>query len=220
MPREYGALNHYVYPVLDVECNCAMCRTWRLERDSFDDLKRQTLSHNRSCMCWRCQKRRQHQQSFLAAAAKRELYSEMSYHAANHPSYGPQLMNWVSTEIENDVETDGWWATLAQAYPLSYWFGRFQSSVYPESEPASAVVTVAAASTSGTVQRRRLRWWCDWCGEDLPQGRIDYCSDMCSASASASGKPKLVRRRLSELVSTCVAAVSGTNSWSASGVAA
>lgn len=219
---KFSPMEHFVYPILDVECGCAVCQEWRSQRDTFDELKRQTLSHDRSCRCWRCQKRRQHQQSFLAAAAKRELYSEMSYHAANHPSYGPTLMNWVEKEISDNDETDGWWATLAQAYPLSYWFGRFQSSMIPVPTPPVGG-QLLVNGTNGHKPRRTLQWWCSWCGDDTPEIGAKFCSDPCAADSAAylaAGQPTQIRRKLTELVDSCVYAVSGASSWAASGVAA
>lgn len=126
--NEYTPLRHYQFPALDVECCCAICRSWRVEREAFDTIKALTYDHQRSCFCWRCKQRRQKQQSFLAAASKRELYCELSWHASRHAgTYGPVLMKWVSKEITK--ETDGWWATFGQSYPLSYWLARFQSAI-------------------------------------------------------------------------------------------
>lgn len=205
----YGALNHYVYPQLDVECQCKLCVVWRSERDAFDKFKRLTFDHDRSCMCWRCVRRRQLQQAFLAAAAKRELYCEFSWHASRHPSYGNTLMNWVSQELDANRETNGWWATLAQAYSLSFWLARFQSSLDPKS---AAEEDEAPASL-----------WCGWCGDDIPSG--EFCSDTCRADHQASiaaERPRGPRLRLSDSA-LCVIA-SGmpprTSGWAVSGIAA
>lgn len=214
MATEYAPLNHYVYPVLDVECCCWICSEWRRQRDLFDDMKRLTLTHTRSCMCWRCRKRREHQNSFLAAASRRELYSEMSFHAAHNKSYGPVLMNWISRELAESTETDGWWSTLAQAYSLSLWFSKFQGAVYPESRVQAPVVKVPIPSE---------RWWCSWCGDDLPEGVSLYCSDDCAVDHQAFtvvNLPRPPRRRLVETVSGWVQAISGHAPPAVSGVAA
>ena len=125
----FSPIEHYNYPVLDVQCCCTLCTQWRRQRELFDEIKAVTFDHNRSCMCWRCRRRRQLQQGFLATSARRELYCELSWHASRHANtYGPQLMSWAAEEIKNWPETDGWWATISQALALSYWLSRFQSS--------------------------------------------------------------------------------------------
>src|SRR4029077_1145303 len=123
------------------------------------------------CMCWRCRKRREYQNNFLAAASRRELYCEMSFHAAAHKkTKAPQLMNGVSKELPENPETNGWWSTLAQAYSLSFWFSRFQSSLFPEQEPRP---------TAKLVEKPPPQVWCGWCGDDLPEGKTGYCNDDC-----------------------------------------
>lgn len=211
MPNVYPQLDHYNYPKLDVECACSICMTWRGLRNEFDQMKRLTLTHDRSCMCWRCCRRRSLQSSFLAAAAKRELFCEMSFHAARHPSYGDKLMNWVSLELAQNSETDGWWATLAQAYSLTFWFSRFQDSVHPGMRPTAQLVN---------GHKPAEQWWCGWCGEDLPDGRTGYCSDDCSADNQAflAQNQRRPRRRLIETAFGWV--VSGAISMRTSGVAA
>lgn len=124
----FSALDHYTFPNLDVECTCKLCTQWRQARGVFDEAKMLTNDHTRSCMCWRCKKRRGLQQEFLAASSKRELFCELSYHASRHPAYGKHLMNWAMKEI-NQEQSNGWWATFGQSYPLSFWFARFQSAM-------------------------------------------------------------------------------------------
>jgi hypothetical protein len=124
----FAPLEHFDYVRLDVQCCCPICTEWRTHRDSFEKYRLLTFTHNRSCICWRCRKKRQLQQKFLGASARRELYCEMSYHAARHPKYGSQLMHWVSDELEQSELSDGWWATFGQSYTLTYWFSKFQST--------------------------------------------------------------------------------------------
>lgn len=215
----FAPLNHFVYPVLDVECCCALCVTWRRKRDDFDEMKRLTLTHNRSCMCWRCRKRREYQTGFLAAAAKREFYSEMSFHANSHPAYGARLMQFAAETLQNNTESDGWWSTLAQAYSLSYWFAQFQASLYPEDRGKLVDLETHRAAT-----------WCGWCGDDLPEGRSLYCSEACEADYQAHelalNAPKRQRARISmsDMVSYCGTVLSGmvsvTMSPAVSGMAA
>jgi hypothetical protein len=141
----FSPLEHYVFPTLDVECCCDLCQNWRTERVAFDEIKAVTFNHDRACMCWRCKKRRRLQQSFLAASSKRELFCELSWHAARHAkTYGPRLMVWVTGEIMDNTVTDGWWATLGQSYPISYWLLRFQSAFTSASCSGSAVVTLVS----------------------------------------------------------------------------
>ena len=178
---EFSPLNHYVYPVLDVECTCSLCSVWRTQRDAFDEIKTITFNHQRSCMCWRCRRRRQLQQGFLAAASKRELYCEMSWHASRHPkSYGPQLMDWVRNEIVTNSESAGWWATFGQAYPISYWLARFQSAAY------------GPAAIDEEVEEQP-KVWCGWCGDDMFDRQAEFCSDQCAADHAASMRPKVRR---------------------------
>jgi hypothetical protein len=199
----YPPLEHYDYPSLDVACCCQLCTDWRHQRDFFDEMKRLTWTHNRSCMCWRCRKRREHQNNFLAAASRRELYCEMSFHASRHPNYGPKLMTWVSRELAESTETNGWWSTLAQAYSLSFWFSKFQGSLFPE-ERQYPVAEIVEKPQPGS--------WCGWCGEDLLSGRTEYCNSDCYSDYLAhrvATQTKPERHRLVETVSGWVYMVSG-----------
>lgn len=203
MATEFSGLSHYNYPQLDIECCCDLCSVWRQQRNLFDEMKRLTWMHNRSCMCWRCRKRREYQNNFLAAAARRELFCEMSFHASRHPSYGPKLMTWVSRELSENTETNGWWATFAQAYSLSFWFSKFQASLFPELHQEPVVKIVAKAEAAP---------WCGWCGDTLPPGRTAYCNEDCYADYVAhriANEPVPERRRLVETVSGWAYAASG-----------
>jgi hypothetical protein len=210
----YEPLEHYSYPQLDVECSCNLCTDWRQHRDLFDEMKRLTWTHNRSCMCWRCRKRREYQNKFIAAASRRELYCEMSFHASRHPSYGPRLMAWVSRELAENTETNGWWSTLGQAYSLTFWFSKFQESICPESR---------IHPTVKIVEKPLPQTWCGWCGEDLPMGKVGYCNEDCYTDYVAhriATERKPERRRLIESVNGWIQAVSGCASTAVSGIAA
>lgn len=138
---ELHPLAHYEYPKVDIECTCNLCENWRLWRNQYDKYKVLTSDHIRSCFCWRCCRRREAQQHFLAMASQRELYCEMSYHAAQHAkTYGPHLMVWMSHELKNNEASVGWWATIAQTRTLVYWFMRFQASSFCPSGLASGVI--------------------------------------------------------------------------------
>ena len=134
-------LSHFNYPRLDVECMCNLCQNWRLWRKDYDHYKNLTADHSRSCLCWRCGKRRIAQQHFLAMASQRELYCELSYHASQHEkSYGPSLMSWIQHELRVNEASVGWWATIAQAKTLTHWFMRFQASTFCPSGAVSGVL--------------------------------------------------------------------------------
>lgn len=180
MSSIYQPLEHFVYPVLDIECCCFLCTNWREQRGRFDFYKMLTLDHNRSCMCWRCQHRRILQQGFFAAASKRELYCEMSYHASlKAHSYGMQLMSWTTSVIEQSREPNGWWSTISQALTLTYWLARFQSE--------TRISGVEGANGQHTIP---TSGWCSWCGNDLPPHRVQYCSEQCTDDAAADERTK------------------------------
>lgn len=124
----YPLTEHYCYPILNVECTCYFCNEWREKRTKFEQFKRMTAKHTRSCFCWRCCKKRDLQVVYLSALHKRDVFCELSWHASKHrDTYGPTFMKWVETELMNDKLGDGWWSTRSVYYPLYYFFHRFET---------------------------------------------------------------------------------------------
>lgn len=129
MSTVYGPMNHYDYPVLNVECECYFCSEWRSKRAEFDRWKKLTKGHARTCYCWRCCNRRDAFISFNAISSKREVYCELSWYASHNTKYGPQLMSWLSNGLRKEGEDrDGWWSTRSVYYPLYHFLHQFQQA--------------------------------------------------------------------------------------------
>lgn len=125
---EHTPLSHYDYPILDVECCCAICNEWRTKRLDYDNAKRMIRNHSRSCYCWKCCKSRELQIEYLAAQGKRDLYCEMSWHAKDIP-HGKTLMAWLQKELTDSQETPGWWAKTSPCFSLGHWVYKFKMHV-------------------------------------------------------------------------------------------
>lgn len=82
---------------------------------------------------------------YRIADNQRDLYCEISYHAAtspewrNRPDIQEKIMEHIERELEDKSRTSGWWATYAAYYPLSYWIRRVEKKI------AEATCTVSGA---------------------------------------------------------------------------
>jgi hypothetical protein len=135
-------LDHYDITELD-DCACRYCDVWRKRRDLVD--RARMLFNARRCICrncaadpkntiWKCTTYQKAQYAFLAAANRRELWIEMSYHAKfGAEQDGNELMGWLDQKIRSMEVTakgksrDGWWALHAERTPLENWFCGFDN---------------------------------------------------------------------------------------------
>lgn len=137
-----GPLDHFDIGEDDT-CTCYYCDMWRKRRDTVD--RARMLFHSRRCRCnncaadpkntiWKCTYYQKAQYGFIAAANRRELWIEMSYHARHGQDQdGAELMQWLDAKIRSMEKTrsgksrDGWWALHAERTPLETWFCAFDN---------------------------------------------------------------------------------------------
>jgi len=75
---------------------------------------------------WLCLNYQKAKYELLAAANRRELIIEMSYHATfGDEQDGEELMEWVDGEVRNSKKGDGWWALHAERLTMDDWFVKF-----------------------------------------------------------------------------------------------
>lgn len=135
------AVNHYDYTVVDESCPCVICGIWREKRDIYLSLgmvqKTQHFKHVDKA--WR-----DALYALTAVTNRRELYCEMSFHAAHtYPVSGAQLMAWVATMVSNPELTDGWWVHRSPGFSLEYWIQQFKRSATKLALPEKKEVSVA-----------------------------------------------------------------------------
>lgn len=129
----------------DDDCSCRYCNDWRVGRYVAD--KARMMFNARRCKCkncaanpnntiWKCASYMRAHNNHLAAANRRELWIEMSYHAKHGAEQdGRELMEWLDRTIRSMSLTkrgttkDGWWAFHSERLTLDYWFCRFDNFV-------------------------------------------------------------------------------------------
>lgn len=147
-------LDHYDVAE-DDPCTCRYCLEWRRRRDVVDRYR--MLFNFRRCKCvkckdkprnpiWECMGYQENHYAFVAAAVRRDLWIEMSYHAKfGTEQDGRELMAWLDAKIrsmekhKNGKPRDGWWSTHAERYPLDHWFCAFDNFVRAKEIAKSAV---------------------------------------------------------------------------------
>lgn len=155
-PKQSPLLRHFDYEQLDQGCSCEVCAEWRRRRATYQAAEQLCIGHGKSCMCPDCQAMRKVRTAYHAADEKRNLYSEMSFHAGvKHLRDGERVMQWVREEIMSGRRTDGWWEGRAPYYPLAYWFRQAEKGISTLiaavsgsfAAIASGAATLAAAAT-------------------------------------------------------------------------
>jgi hypothetical protein len=136
MSRIYSALEHHDYRVLDQDCICFICEDWRTKLAILQSWQAKTAGHKLGCPCDGCRQKMRARSGYLAALARRDLYSEGSWHAAVAPheiidspyiqqcsGVGAVFMDWLGGQVQR--KTDGWWENAAPFIALSTWFENF-----------------------------------------------------------------------------------------------
>jgi hypothetical protein len=132
--RVYGPLEHYNYQVLDKDCSCRVCEDWRNKKAVVE--KRGDL-YTRVTRTDALDARL----SYFAAATRRDLYCESSYHATRN-WWGPYFMNWLDgVTIEVDKTDRNWWNRVASRLPLLWWFRQFDLAQSPSMSGAVLIAS-------------------------------------------------------------------------------
>ncbi len=139
------------YNMLDEEiCGCATCIDWDLRRKEFTRATKLIPAGHKwtVCACDLCRFVGRFQLNLLAAANRRELLIEMSFHARYHSYHGGLVMNWLETEMRKPTYTMNWCAQEMSRYPMERWLQRCETAV---SGVAGGPVFVTSARMTDAV---------------------------------------------------------------------
>lgn len=120
------------YNMLDEEnCGCGICVDWEARRKEFNRvIKLIPRGHKWTvCACDMCRFVGRFQLNLLAAANRRELLIEMSFHARFHSHHGGLVMGWLDKEMRNPTYTINWCAQEMSRYPMERWLQRCETAV-------------------------------------------------------------------------------------------
>ena len=120
------------YSMLDEEdCGCTACVDWDIRRKEFlRAIKLIPKGHKWTvCACDLCRFVGRFQLNLLAAANRRELLIEMSFHARYHSHHGKLVMDWLEAEMRNPSYTINWCAQEMSRYPMERWIQRCETAV-------------------------------------------------------------------------------------------
>lgn len=120
------------YSMLDEEdCGCHVCAEWTQRREEFIRASKIIpKGHKWSvCSCNDCRFVGRFQLNLLAAANRRELLIEMSFHARYHSRHGHTVMRWIVQEMAQPSYTDNWCAQEMNRFPMERWLQRCESAV-------------------------------------------------------------------------------------------
>ena len=143
MGLKFDPLNHHDYWLLDTFCECEVCVEWRGKYELFK--KAQELVGQKR---FEQQHRAEWQSAmwqYIAASNRRDLYCEISFHAANtYAVSGVQMMAWITEQIRDPGKTDGWWTMREVNLPIHYWILLFLRYVREEAVARPPLVMYAA----------------------------------------------------------------------------
>ena len=112
-------------------CGCSACADWDLRRLEFlRATKLLPKDHKWTvCACSVCRFVGRFQLNLLAAANRRDLLIEMSFHARYHSHHGKLIMDWLAAEMRNPAYTINWCAQEMSRYPMERWLQRCELAV-------------------------------------------------------------------------------------------
>jgi len=120
------------YNMLDEgDCGCSACMDWDLRRKEFIRATKLIPKGHKwtVCACDRCRFVGRFQLNLLAAANRRELLIEMSFHARYHSRHGKLVMDWLEQEMHSPAYTVNWCAQEMSRYPMERWLQRCETAV-------------------------------------------------------------------------------------------
>ena len=120
------------YSMLDEEsCGCQSCVDWDLRRKEFVRATQLIPKGHKwtVCACTICRFVGRFQLNLLAAANRRELLIEMSFHARYHSRHGEIVMTWLEQEMQKPIYTVNWCAQEMSRYPMARWLKRCEMAV-------------------------------------------------------------------------------------------
>ena len=129
---EVSPLEHYMFTE-GASCGCAICVEWKTRHLEFVSSSKLVPKGHRwsTCTCDACRFVGRMHLNALAAANRRDLLIETSFHARYHSLHGSLVMDWVRGEIAKPAYTDNWCAQEMGRYPLERWFRKCQAAIGP-----------------------------------------------------------------------------------------
>jgi hypothetical protein len=122
---------HFDYEETEADCHCRLCNDYRQAKAEYETIKALRAKHHRFCRCASCSTHRDLFVAYLAAANKREVYSELSYLLVSPPKpsrLAGECLNWVYTKIVDPAYHNTlWWALSSDRRMLRTWITDFQS---------------------------------------------------------------------------------------------
>jgi len=125
--RVFDPLEHFDYGELDLHCCCAICEEWRSSLAAMKLIEpiKQKYGNN----CSKLQDPTvipfvKARSIYHAALNRREMYCELSYHAAQNKN-GGALMDWAGNLILDRKRADSWWERYGNEVSLGYWLTLF-----------------------------------------------------------------------------------------------
>lgn len=149
--RPSPLLRHFDYTEIE-NCDCEVCADWRRKRDLYQAAAALVAGHGRSCTCAGCKSMRSVRTAYHAADERRNLYSEMSFHAGlGDLADGELKMMWLKDEIMSGRRSDGWWEGRAPYYPMGHWFLQAKKGVAAFASTVSGSLSAVVTGSVGLV---------------------------------------------------------------------
>lgn len=124
----FDPLNHYDYWLINTFCECQLCLEWRLAREAFAVEQKKT-GRLQDMFGHTTAEWRESMMVYTAISLKRDLYCEMSFHAAyTYSASGREIMEWVAAAIADPKRTPGWWTHRGVGLSIDYWVFAFKRS--------------------------------------------------------------------------------------------
>lgn len=114
-------------------CTCTLCTDWRVRRTEVERVLPLMEGHRwGNCSCPICTVGRQLHFGFLGTTNRRDLWTEMAYHAHTDVAYRDRpdaVLRVVRVELEDPRRSLDWWALSGGRLPMSFWFNRIDKAL-------------------------------------------------------------------------------------------
>ena len=123
-------------------CTCTLCTDWRIRRVEVERVLPLMDGHRwGNCGCPICTVGRHLHFGFLGATNRRDLWTEMAYHAHTDAAYSRKpdaVLRVVRAELEDPKRNLRWWALSGAQLPMSFWFTRIDKALGIRKEKKAA----------------------------------------------------------------------------------
>ena len=123
-------------------CTCTLCVDWRTRRSEVERVLPLMEGHRwGNCPCPICTVGRHLHFGFLGTTNRRDLWTEMAYHAHTDAAYRNRpeaMLRIVRAELEDPKRSLNWWALEGGRMPMAYWFRRIDKALGVRKEKQAA----------------------------------------------------------------------------------